>query len=239
MNFVNSILDNYSQFFSWDAMASTLSNPSSWAIIITLVIMEGLLSADNALVLAMMVKHLPEKEQRRALTYGIWGAYVFRFIAIGVGSYLIKIWWVKLIAAGYLLKLSLDFFSDKEDGEGEVKVIGKGFWGTVVAVELMDIAFSIDSVTAAFGVSSQIWVLYLGAIFGILMMRGVAKVFVALIDKVPELESGAYVLIAIIAFKMLLEIFHIEVPEVVFFGILILVFGCTFLLHKFKNTKTN
>ncbi|GIM28490.1 membrane protein [Clostridium polyendosporum] len=239
MNSINCILDNYSQFFSWDVMISTLLNPSSWAIIITLVIMEGLLSADNALVLAMMVKHLPEKEQRRALTYGIWGAYIFRFLAIGVGTYLIKIWWVKLIAAGYLLELSVGFFLDEEHSENEVKAIEKSLWGTVIAVELMDIAFSIDSVAAAFGVSSEIWVLYLGAIFGILMMRGVAKVFVALIDKVPELESGAYILIAIIGFKMLLELFHVEVPEVIFFLIFVLVLSCTFVLHKFRNAKTN
>ena len=73
------------------------------------------------------------------------------------------------------------------------------FWGTVVAVELMDIAFSVDSVLAAFGVSEQVWVLLVGGMLGVLMMRGVAGVFLKLIDRVPELETSAYILILIIA----------------------------------------
>jgi YkoY family integral membrane protein len=215
-----------------------LSNPGSWAIIFTLMIMEGLLSADNALVLAMMVKHLPEKQQKKALTYGIWGAYIFRFIAIGIGTLLIKIWWVKLIASGYLIKMSLEFFLKKnKDGEEEVKVINKGFWATVATVELMDIAFSIDSVTSAFGISSEVWVLFLGAIFGIVMMRGVAKIFVALIEKIPELEGGAYTLIFIIGVKMILELIHIEIHEIVFFGLLVIVFGATFILHNIRKSR--
>lgn len=238
MGFLSSILNNYSQFFSLDNFTNTLTNSSSWMIILSLIIIEGLLSADNALVLAMMVKHLPQKQQKKALTYGIWGAYLFRFIAIGIGTYLIKIWWVKLVAAGYLLKMSFSFFFGKDEEEKEVNAVTRGFWATILTVELMDIAFSIDSVTAAFGVSNEVWVLFLGAVFGILMMRGVAQLFVVLIEKVPELESGAYVLIAIIGIKMIIELFHIEIPEYAFFGVLILVFGSVFLIHKLKLSKS-
>lgn len=235
MNIINNILNSYSNFFSLTELMKELSDPANWGIIFTLIILEGLLSADNALVLAMMVKHLPEKEQKKALTFGIWGAYIFRFIAIGIGTYLIKIWWVKLIAAGYLLKMSLDFFFKKKPKENEeIKAVSKGFWATIATVELMDIAFSIDSVTAAFGVSNKVWVLFLGAIFGILMMRGIAKVFVSLIDKIPELEGGAYILIMVIAIKMLLELIHIEIPDFLFYGLLVAIFGGTFIFHNIK-----
>jgi YkoY family integral membrane protein len=238
MGFINNIINNYSHFFSADYFVSTVTNTSNWMIIFSLIIMEGLLSSDNALVLAMMVKHLPEKQQKKALTYGIWGAYLFRILAIGIGTYLIKIWWVKVIAAGYLLKMAFDFFFRKNDeGEEDVKAIGKGLWGTILTVELMDIAFSIDSVTAAFGVSNQMWVLFLGAVFGILMMRGVAKLFVTLIERVPELESGAYILIAIIGFKMIAELFHIVLPDYLFFAMLVLVFTSVFAVHKFKGER--
>lgn len=237
---MNTVLQTYGQFFSLANFEGvfTLSN---LMIILTLVIMEGLLSADNALVLAMMVKHLPEEQQKKALTYGIWGAYVFRFLAIGLGTLLMKIWWVKLVASLYLLKLSADFFFKKEDHSDEsvAKAVGKGFWGTVVAIELMDIAFSIDSIASAFGLSSQVWVLFVGAIFGILMMRGVAKVFVELIEKVPELEGGAYVLIAVIGVKMGLEIFNIHVPQALFFALLVIIFGGTFGLHHFNKKKVD
>ena len=46
--------------------------------VLTLVILEGLLSGDNALVLAVMVRHLPREQQKRALRYGIWGAFGFQ-----------------------------------------------------------------------------------------------------------------------------------------------------------------
>ena len=240
MNIINTILNSYSDFFSLAELMKELSDPASWGIILTLIILEGLLSADNALVLAMMVKHLPEKEQKKALTFGIWGAYIFRFIAIGIGTYLIKIWWIKLIAAGYLLKISLDFFFKKKPEEHEeVNAFKKGFWATIATVELMDIAFSIDSVTAAFGVSNKVWVLFLGAIFGILMMRGIAKVFVSLIDKIPELEGGAYILIMVIAIKMLLELIHIEIPDLIFYGLLVSIFGGTFIFHNIRERVQN
>ena len=165
-----------------------------------MILLEGLLSADNALVLAVMVKHLPKEQQKRALFYGILGAYIFRFIAIGLGTFLVKITLVKVLGALYLLYIAYKgLFKPQEEENQEGKQYS--FWKTVLMVELMDIAFSIDSVIAAFGISEQIWVLFLGGIIGVLMMRGVAQVFLKLIDKFPELEKAAFILIAIISVK--------------------------------------
>lgn len=251
MSIIQGILDTYAQFFDWHMWVEALSNPVSWGLIGTLVIMEGLLSADNALVLAVMVKHLPEKQRKRALFYGLLGAYVFRFLAIGVGVYLIEFWYVKVLGAGYLAWLAIKYFMDKRkenaesDGEEELQGINKSgllirlfgnFWGTVAAVELMDIAFSIDSVLAAFGISDQIWVLLLGGMLGVLMMRGVAGVFLKLIDRVPEIETTAYVLILIIAVKMLLGVVDIHIDHIYFFIILLIAFAVTFIIH-FRNKK--
>lgn len=249
MSVLNHILDTYSQFFNWSMWAEVLTNPVSWGLIGTLVILEGLLSADNALVLAVMVKHLPPEKRKKALFYGLLGAYAFRFIAIGIGVFLIKLWWVKILGAGYLAWLSIKYFIDKrkgsEEGDDEAEGLNQSgvlirlfgtFWGTVVAVELMDIAFSVDSVLAAFGVSEQVWVLLVGGMLGVLMMRGVAGVFLTLIDRVPELETTAYILILIIALKMLLAVFHIDLGHLTFFIILLVTFGATFVVH-FMNKK--
>jgi len=77
MEILNGIFDTYAAFFDWDMWVKVLSDPVSWGLIGTLIILEGLLSADNALVLAVMVKHLPEKQRKKALFYGLLGAYVF------------------------------------------------------------------------------------------------------------------------------------------------------------------
>ncbi|GHH98272.1 TerC family protein [Neobacillus kokaensis] len=249
MSVLQGIIDTYAQFFDWHMWAEVLTDPVAWGLIGTLIILEGLLSADNALVLAVMVKHLPPDKRKKALFYGLLGAYAFRFIAIGIGVYLIKLWWVKVLGAAYLAWLAIKYFIDKYKGgsseEEESEGINKNsllirlfgtFWGTVASVELMDIAFSVDSVLAAFGVSNEVWVLLIGGMLGVLMMRGVAGLFLTLIDRVPELETSAYVLIMIIAVKMLLSVFHIEVHHVTFFSILLVTFGATFIVH-FMNKK--
>ena len=232
--FMIGIISSYSQFFSMDAFLSVVYNPVNWAVIGSLIVLEGLLSADNALVLAIMVKHLPRKEQKKALFYGIFGAYIFRFVAIGLGTYLIKIWWIKGAGALYLLWMSFQFFFMKPAEEEETASAPMGFWRTVLAVEIMDIAFSIDSVLAAFGVSDQVWVLYLGGILGVMMMRGVAQIFLALIERYPELETTAFVLIGIIGAKMMGSVFGLHVSETVFFSTLIIVFLSTFVIHYLR-----
>ncbi|CAI8820848.1 MULTISPECIES: TerC family protein [Bacillus] len=247
MSILQGILDTYAQFFDLDMWIKVLQDPVSWGLIGTLVVLEGLLSADNALVLAVMVKHLPEEKRKKALFYGLIGAYAFRFIAIGIGMFLIKLWWVKVLGALYLAWLSIKYFIDKrkENSEEEEHGLNQNsilfrifgvFWGTVVMVELMDIAFSVDSVLAAFGVSNEVWILLLGGMLGILMMRGIAGVFLRLLERIPELESTAYILILIIAAKMLLSVIHIEVPHWLFFMILVIAFGATFILHYMRNS---
>ena len=235
----NEIVNNYGQFFSLSSFEGAFSANGILTILL-LVLLEGLLSADNALVLAMMVKHLPDKERGHALTYGIWGAYLFRFIVIGIGTFLIKFTWIKAIGAAYLLYMAYKglFGHSDEESVDESKYAGKGLWATVAAVEAMDIVFSIDSVTAALAVSDKVWVLFLGALIGILMMRGVATIFVKLIEKVPELEKTAYVLIALIGGKLALTLFHVEVPELLFFAVLICTFLSAFVINKFRNKPT-
>lgn len=243
-DFLMQLIATYASFFDWQMWVNVLTDPVSWGLIATLVVMEGLLSADNALVLAVMVKHLPHKQRKKALFYGLLGAYFFRFLAIGIGVYLIKIEWVKALGAAYLAWLAFDHFFRKPKNEGEeLEVNKKGlfirlfgpFWGTVVSVELMDIAFSVDSILAAFGVSQKVWILFVGGILGVLMMRGVAGVFLRLITKIPELESAAFVLIAVISLKMLLSIFEIHIGHGLFFAILAVIFGGAIGLHYYRK----
>ncbi|PLR77232.1 hypothetical protein CU633_11860 [Bacillus sp. V3-13] len=246
------IIHTYSQFFDWEMWVNVLTDPVSWGYIGTLVILEGLLSADNALVLAVMVKHLPEKQRRRALFYGLLGAYLFRFIAIGLGLFLIKLWWVKVLGAAYLAWLSIKYFLDKRKNTGEkegepaginqsgllIRLFGT-FWGTVVSVELMDVAFSVDSVLAAFGVSDQVWVLLLGGILGVLMMRGVAGVFLKLIMNIPELETAAYILILLIAAKMFASVWGFHLDHIYFFLIILVTFAATLAVHYYNKKKAS
>ena len=246
MEIINQILSTYALFFDWAHWGEVLTDPVAWGLIGSLVVIEGLLSADNALVLAVLVKHLPEKQRKKALMYGMFGAYFFRFIFIGIGVYLIKFWFIKVLGALYLGWLVYSHFSKKGgDDEDDAKEFKKEsllvrlfgtFWATVISVELMDIAFSVDSILAAFAISDQVWVLLVGGVLGIIMMRTVAGVFLTLIEKVPELENTAFILIGIIAAKMLASVFGFHLEHWLFFIILILAFVITFVIH-FMNKK--
>ena len=85
-----------------------------WVLII-LIGLEGLLAADNALVLAIMVKHLPEKQRKKALFYGLVGAFVLRFGSLFIISFLVDVWQVQAIGAAYLLFISIKHLCGKSD----------------------------------------------------------------------------------------------------------------------------
>lgn len=184
-----------------------------------LVFLEGLLSADNALVLALMVRHLPKLEQKRVLRYGIWGAVGFRFVAVVLSAYLLKFWYFKVIGGGYLLYLALKHFLRGESGsESGRKGWDSTFWGTVVAVTITDIIFSIDSILAAvamaddfparFGDNGKLFIVFTGGVLGIITMRFVVRYFVTLLDRFPGLAQGAYFLVAWIGLKLVVSGFH-------------------------------
>lgn len=193
-------------------------------IIISLVIMEGLLSVDNAMVIAAMVGHLPEKQRVWALRAGLAGAYIFRGLTLLFVSFLIANPWVKLIGAGYLIYIACKHLGLPEEGEKPAEHAARkaGFWETVIAVELADLAFSIDNVIAAVALSPKMWVVVTGVFLGIATMRFVAGFFVKLMEKHPVLSSIAYLLVGYVGLQLVAEqIFHFHVSPFVKFGIIL------------------
>jgi YkoY family integral membrane protein len=205
-----------------------LDNPGpSLAIIGNLIIIESLLSVDNAAVLATMVMDLPEKEREKALKYGIWGAYIFRGLAMIFAAFLIQIWWLKPLGGIYLLYLVYDFWKGKQTEDKEDDILDKNsnwlyratvgslgtFWATVALVELMDMAFSIDNVFAAVAFTPNIILVCIGVFIGILAMRFIAQWFVKLMGTYSFLETAAFVVIAILGVKLTLSLYEHFYPE--------------------------
>src|SRR3954471_4695141 len=91
--------------------------PTDLVTIGLLIALEGLLSADNALVIAVMVLGLPKREHRAALQYGLVGAFLFRIVATLLAVYLIKLNWAKLLGGLYLLYLSVAHFTSGQTAE--------------------------------------------------------------------------------------------------------------------------
>jgi len=198
-------------------------------IILNLVVIESLLSVDNAAVLATMVLDLPNKQRNRALRYGIIGAYVLRGACLFLASWLVKIWWLKPLGGFYLLYLAFDYFKGKAGGDEEesvnkseswiyrstVGMIGT-FWATVALVEVMDLAFSIDNVFAAVAFTDHIFLICTGVFIGILAMRFVAQGFVKLMEKFTFLETIAFVVIGVLGIKLTASLFTHFYPQAAF-----------------------
>ena len=208
----------------------------------TLAILEGILSVDNSLVLAILVRTLPKDQQRKALTYGIAGAFLFRLIALIFAAYLIKFLFFKIVGGLYLVYLAMKhmFFFFQENAHQTRPGVAKSFWGTVLVVELTDIAFSIDSITTAVAMSNKLAVVWLGGIMGIIFLRFAASFFIGLLEKLPRLEDLAYQLIFFIGTKLLLEGFHIEITHETFWLMMgiIVVLGSALVWRDYYQRRT-
>ncbi|RCW77500.1 YkoY family integral membrane protein [Saliterribacillus persicus] len=197
-------------------------------VLIVLIGLEGILAADNALVLAIMVKHLPDDQRKKALFYGLAGAFILRFASLFVISFLVDVWQVQALGAAYLLFISGKHLYDKflkakpEESDDEDAKSGSSFWVTVLKVELADLAFAVDSILAAVALAvalpatglpnvgsldgGQFAVVLAGGMIGLIIMRFAANVFVKLLHDRPGLEIAAFAIVGWVGIKLVVSV---------------------------------
>jgi YkoY family integral membrane protein len=220
-------------------------HPSDFLTIALLVALEGLLSADNAMVLAILVLGLPKTQQRKALRYGIAGAFAFRAVATLLAAYLIQVAFVKIAGAVYLLYLVYRHFFGSQDVQARrtppkaTPAMGlSAFWATVVKVELTDIVFAVDSILVAVAMSPKVWVIISGGLLGIVTMRLVIGKLLALVERYPPLVDAAFVIIAWVGFKLVVEFLYGEgiigwqIPKWLSLGLIVVIFGVGLLYAR-------
>lgn len=227
-------------------------SPFEWSDLLTilaLVALEGILSGDNALVLAVTVLPLPEEQQRKALRYGIVGALALRAAVTFLAVYLVQWSWVSLLGGLYLLYLPFHHFTSRhrilENGEDAPAArVARGvlgfspFWATVLKVELTDLVFAIDSILVAVALTPKTWVIIAGGMLGILMMRVLVMQVLALVKRYPKFIDGAYLVVLWVGLKLLWEYLHrihwvrFAIPNSVGLGGVILLLGGSFLFAR-------
>jgi tellurite resistance protein TerC len=215
------------------------------AILAQITFLEGVLSLDNAAVLGALVQRLPSDQsvpwpasltrlgsalhkllgpqRTAALRVGLLGAYLGRGLMLVLASFVIRNPWLQLVGALYLLKISVAELAphgeDPTETPAERQIRAHSFWGTVLTVELMDLAFSLDNVVVVISLSDKLWLVLGGVAIGILTMRFAAGIFAGLIEKVPALGPAAYVLVFNIGVEFILGRFGVELGEGLRFGI--------------------
>jgi len=206
-----------------------------------LILLEGILSADNALVMAVMVLGLREEDRKKALSYGLVGAFVLRIAATLLAVFLMQLVWVKAAGGAYLFYLVGQHFFGRMDQTGPVKPpAARGgfglspFWATVVRVELMNLAFSIDSILVAVAMSPKRWVVMTGGILGIIAMRLVVGQLMTLVQRYPPLVDGAFVIITWVAAKLFVEYAHTmhwitwTIPQYLSLAVIFVIFAAAY-----------
>src|SRR5262245_27382304 len=197
------------------------------------------------MVLAVLVLGLPKAEQKKALRYGIVGAFFFRTVATLLAVYLIRLVWVKLLGAGYLMYLTYRHFmtsasaEDRRSAPPAQAAFGLSpFWATVVKVELTDIVFAIDSILVGVAMSPKTWVVITGGILGIMTMRLVIGRLLSLVERYPPLVDGAFVIIGWVAIKLFIEYLHsegyigFEIPKTISLSLIVVIFLVSYLYAR-------
>lgn len=215
---------------------------TSIIVVLNLILLEIILSIDNAAVLSTMVNELPKEQQRKALTWGIFGAYLFRGLALLFASFLINLTWLKLIGGLYLIYLAISSLLKKE-GEKSISIFKipflNQFWSMVLMIELVDIVFSIDNIFSAVAFTNDFLTICLGVFIGILAIRFTTVKLIDLLNKVPHLEKIAFSVIGILGIKLSLSVFFptlsSEWVDLIFSGITLLAFAIPFIVYKIKD----
>ena len=214
----------------------TLDQVDSWSEILTLlpilIVLELLLSADNAIALASLTKSLDSPLLRsKALNIGITISLLFRIFLILLSNILLKFIIIRIFAGLYLIYLFISnvFFSsesDIQDSGNDNKNNNFKFLKIVALLSLTDFAFSIDSITTAVAISDQYILIIFGAIIGVLALRFTSGIFLRLLEKFLRLETAGYIAILIVGIKLLLNTLITEtiLPDYYFYILILISF---------------
>ncbi|MBZ8180052.1 MAG: DUF475 domain-containing protein [Oscillatoria sp. PMC 1051.18] len=176
-------------------------------ILLILVLLEAVLSADNAVALASIAQGLEDpKLQRSALNFGLVAAYVLRIALIITATWVVQFWQFEVAGAAYLLWLVFNYFSSPEDEDHNRK--GSQFstlWQAIPIIAITDLAFSLDSVTTAIAVSDQTWLIIAGGTMGVIALRFLAGLFIRWLDEYTHLEDAGYITVGFVGIRLLLK----------------------------------
>lgn len=203
--------------------------------ILSITVLELMLSVDNAIVNASLAEDLPPHLQKKAIYSGIALGAVFRVLCLLIASFIIENSIIKLLGGVYLIWLAYSHFFR---GEKESKELRKHphFWKVIAQIGVADLVFSIDNIVGAVGISSNFGYVTLGVLVGIITMIFVTPIMLTLMNKAPTLIKTAYGIIAYVGFTIILDsILGIHPTELFTFILILLAISLTIRYDKLKK----
>lgn len=201
-------------------------------VLLILIFLEAVLSADNAIALAAIAQGLEDKElERKALNFGLVVAYVLRITLILTATWVQQFWQFELLGAAYLLWLVFQHFTSQQDEEEQHhEPRFNSLLQAIPVIAFTDLAFSLDSVTTAIAVSQEKWLVLTGATVGIITLRFMAGLFIRWLDEYENLEDAGYVTVALVGLRLLLKVVNDSLvpPEWIMIPAIFLILGWGF-----------
>ena len=194
------------------------------------------LSLDNAVALTSITEGLNSKDRKIALDIGMILSYIFRIGLLFCATWIIRYWQLKLVAAAYLFYLVFTYFlnlSSEEQLKPKTSLMS-----AIAAVVFTDLAFSLDSISAAVAISDRFIVIIIGCGIGVFALRFLADLFQVWMEKFVYLELSGYLAICLVATKLLAEIINpaLVVPELVEVAMIFCIFAFGFTKqHELKS----
>ena len=180
-----------------------------WLAALEIIVINILLSGDNAVVIALACRNLPGRQRTWGIILGAVGAIVLRIILTFFAVTLLGLPWLKLVGGVLLLWIGVKLIADEEDGEGEgeAKVQASDrLWAAVRTVVVADLVMSIDNVLGvAAAAKGSLALLVFGLVVSIPLVIAGSQIILALIERFPVLILAGGGLLGYVAGEMIVE----------------------------------
>jgi YkoY family integral membrane protein len=212
-------------------------------IMLILVVLEAVLSADNAIALAAIAQTLEKSQlQQKALNLGLLLAYILRITLILTATWVVKFWQFELLGALYLLWLVLNYFTTPETKNKHHHHLSfSSLWQIIPLIAVTDLAFSLDSVTTAIAVSEETWLIVIGGTIGVITLRFLAGLFIRWLEEYTYLEDAGFITVGFVGLRLLLRVVAPELvpPEWVMIALIFVLFVWGFSKRNPSDAENN
>jgi YjbE family integral membrane protein len=180
--------------------------PAFWSALAAIVMINIVLSGDNAIVIAFAARNLPAKHQRRAIVWGTCGAVVVRVALTVAVLWLLKVPGLSLAGGLVLAWIAYDLMTSGGGGGGGELAPAASFWGAMRTIMIADAAMGLDNVLGVAGAAEgNVALVVLGLVISIPIVVWGSTLILKSIDRFPGLLYVGGAVLAWTAAKMLTE----------------------------------
>ena len=211
-------------------MLELFYDPSAWASLLTLTVMEVVLGIDNVVFISVLVARLPDAKAKHARQLGLALALVFRIVLLFMLSWLIGLSrpvfeamghafsWRDIILIGgglfLLLKGTLEIHKEIEGAHGDGSKTAPASFGSVVAqIILIDVVFSVDSIITAIGMAEHLEVMVAAVIIAMGVMYAASGAVADFIKRHPTTKMLALAFLILIGVALIADGLGFHIPR--------------------------